>query len=283
MDQPLAEQLPSVSAQSPSIGRSARRALKAAVPALGYLIPPLIALIIAGVVWEFWVRAADTPTYIVPAPTKVLDRFFGGLSYFWWHGWVTLYEGMLGFALGAGGAVLFAIVMASSRPVEKSIMPLAILVKVTPIVAIAPLFTIWFGFGSFPKVLIAAFLTFYPVLINAIVGFRSMNPGAHDFLRSVNASPAEIFLRLRMPSSLPYLFAAFRIVIPLALIGATVAEWFSGDRGLGSVIIVAHNNLDMPTLFSAIFTLAIIGIGLTMLTWVLEKRLTFWHESNLAR
>ncbi|MBM4405216.1 MAG: ABC transporter permease [Chloroflexi bacterium] len=283
MDQPLAEPRPADKAQPRAEAGGWRRAVRTSLPTLGYLVPPLIALVIGGVIWELWVRAADTPTYIFPRPTKVLDRFFGDLSYFWRHGWVTLYEGMLGFALGAGGAILFAIAMAASRPVEKGVMPLAILVKVTPIVAIAPLFTIWFGFGSFPKVLIAAFLTFYPVLINAIVGFRSMNPSSADFLRSIHASPAEIFFRLRLPSSLPYLFASFRIVIPLALIGATVAEWFSGDRGLGSVIIVAHNNLDMPTLFSAIVTLALIGIGLTMLLWMIEKRLLFWHESNLAR
>jgi NitT/TauT family transport system permease protein len=98
----------------------------------------------------------------------------------------------------------------------------------------------------------------------------------------MNASNRQVFLKLRLPSSLPYLFAAFRISIPLSVIGAVVGEWFTGNRGLGSVIIVAHNNLDMPTLFSAIIVLAVIGVSLTFLTTYVERRLLFWHESTIA-
>jgi NitT/TauT family transport system permease protein len=109
-----------------------------------------------------------------------------------------------------------------------------------------------------------------------------VNSGALDFFRSLHASRTEIFLKLRVPSALPYLFAAFRIAIPLSVIGAVVGEFFSGDRGLGSVIFVAHHNLDMPTAFSAILCLAFIGIALTVATAYLEKRVLFWHESFIA-
>ncbi|MEE9285634.1 MAG: ABC transporter permease [Dehalococcoidia bacterium] len=253
------------------------------LPAAGYLVPPAIALVLAGIAWELWVRIDGTPVYIVPRPSVVLDRLFGDLGFFAKEGGVTLMEALGGFGLGSAVAIAAAVTMAHSRPLEKSLFPLAILVKVTPIVAIAPLFTIWFGFGIMPKVLIAALLAFFPVLVNGVVGFRSVNPGALDFVRSLRASPLEVFWQLRVPSALPYLFAAFRIAIPLAVIGAVVAEWFSGEAGLGAVIIVAHNNLDMPTLFSAIVTLAVIGIGLTIITTVIERRLVFWHESTLAQ
>jgi len=247
-----------------------------------YVLPPAVALITAAVVWELWVRAADVPTYIVPAPSVVLDRFFAGIGFFAKHGAITLAEALAGFALGAGVAIAGASLMAHSRVLERSLFPLAVLVKVTPIVAVAPLFVIWFGFGSFPKVLIAALITFFPVLVNGLTGLRSVKPEAHEFFRSVNASNMQTYWKLRLPGSLPYLFAAFRICVPLAVIGAVVGEWFSGDRGLGSVIIVAHNNLDMPTLFAAILTLAILGVGLTVLTWQLERRVLFWHESNIT-
>ncbi len=259
------------------------QALRRALPAAGYVVPPALALLLAGVVWELWVRIEETPVYIVPRPTVVLDRWFGDLGFFAKEGSVTLMEAMGGFALGSAVAIIAAIAMAHSRFVEKSFFPLAVLVKVTPIVAIAPLFAIWFGFGTMPKVLIAALLAFFPVMVNGVVGFRSVNPGALDFMRSLRASPWEIFWHLRVPSALPYLFASFRIAIPLAVIGAVVAEWFSGQAGLGAVIIVAHSNLDMPTLFSAIVTLAIMGIVLTILTTVVERRLVFWHESTLAQ
>jgi NitT/TauT family transport system permease protein len=248
----------------------------------GYLIPPVLALVLLAAGWELWVRLGNVEEYIVPGPWSILKRLFGDFGYFASHGGITLWEALAGFGLGAAVAITGATVMAHSRFMERSLLPLAILVKVTPIVAVAPLFVIWFGFGSFPKVLIAALITFFPVLVNAMIGFRSVSPGALDFFRSVHASRSEIFFKLRVPSSLPYLFAAFRIAIPLSVIGAVVGEWFSGDRGLGSVIIVAHNNLMMPTLFSAVFTLAFIGITLTVLTAYVEKRVLFWHESSLV-
>ena len=284
MDQRLLEQAAEVRARPKARQRPTwLRWVGNTLPALGYLLPPAIALSLLGVAWELWVRIADTPVYIVPAPSDVLRRLFGDLGLFAREGGVTLYEALAGFGLGSAVAITGAIVMAHSRFLEKSLFPLAVLVKVTPLVAIAPLFVIWFGFGAMPKVLIAALLTFFPVLVNALYGFRTVNPGALDFLRSLRASPVEVFWHLRAPSSLPYLFAAFRIAVPLSVIGAVVAEWFSGEAGLGSVIIVAHNNLDTPTLFSAIVTLAFIGIGLTILTSYIEKRLLFWHESTLAQ
>ena len=265
----------------PGRGLSANR-LRTLVAGLGlsYILPPVVALGVAGVAWELWTRLTDTPTYIVPAPSVVLDRLMGDLLYFIGEGMVTLAEALAGFALGTLVALVGATLMTQSRFIERSLLPLAILVKVTPVVAVAPLFVIWFGFGPAPKVLIVALITFFPVLVNAVTGFRSVDRGAMNFLRSVRASRREIFLKLRVPSAMPYLFSAFRVSAPLAVIGAVIGEWFSADRGLGSVIIVAHANLDMPTLFSAIFVLSFMGIGLTILLSVIEKRALFWHESS---
>ena len=267
--------------ERPGRGLSVNR-LRTLVAGLGlsYILPPVVALGVAGVAWELWTRLTDTPTYIVPAPSVVLDRLAGDLLYFIGEGMVTLAEALAGFALGTLVALVGATLMTQSRFIERSLLPLAILVKVTPVVAVAPLFVIWFGFGPAPKVLIVALITFFPVLVNAVTGFRSVDRGAMNFLRSVRASRREIFLKLRVPSAMPYLFSAFRVSAPLAVIGAVIGEWFSADRGLGSVIIVAHANLDMPTLFSAIFVLSVMGIGLTILLSVIEKRALFWHESS---
>ena len=161
--------------------------------------------------------------------------------------------------------------MAHSRLFERTVYPIALLIKVTPIVAIAPLFVIWFGFGSFPKMMIAALITFFPVMVNTFIGLRSVNATTLDFFRLLDASEAQVLIKLRIPGALPYVFAAFRIAVPLSVIGAVVGEWFTGDRGLGSVIIVAHHNIDMPTLFSAIAILACIGLGLTGITALIER------------
>ena len=209
-----------------------------------------------------------------------MQRLGGDPRLFAWHGLITLSEALAGFALGTLVALIGATVMAHSRFFERTLFPIAILLKVTPIVAVAPLFVIWFGFGLVPKVLIAALITFFPVLVNGVTGFRSVDRGAFDFMRSLNASTIQIFVALRVPSSMPYLFSAFRVSIPLAVIGAVVGEWFSGDRGLGSIIIVAHSNLDMPTLFSAIVVLSVMGIVLFALVSFIERKALFWHESS---
>ena len=245
-----------------------------------YTAPPAVALTLVAAAWEVWTRVSDTPEYIVPAPTRVVARLVGDVGFFAGHGAVTLSEAIAGFLLGAAAALVGATLMAHSRVIERSLYPLAILVKVTPVVAIAPLFVIWFGFGPMPKVLIASLITFFPVLVNGVTGFRSVDRGALDFMRSLRATRREVFIKLRVPSAMPYLFAAFRVSIPLSVIGAVVGEWFSADRGLGSVIIVAHSNLDMVTLFAAIFVLSFIGIVLTVMVMVIEGRALFWHESE---
>ncbi len=264
----------------PTIGALTRGARKTLRNVSAYVLPPGAALLAAGVAWELWVRIGDVAEYIVPAPTAIAADLFGDIGWFVIHGAVTLVEAAAGFALGATVAIIGAVIMSRSRATERSLLPLAVLVKVTPIVAVAPLFVIWFGFGSFPKILVASLITFFPVLVNALAGLRSVSYEALDLFRSLNASNTEILWKLRAPCSLPYLFAAFRISVPLSVIGAVVGEWFTGDRGLGSVIIVAHNNLDMPRLFAAVAVLAVIGISLTALTWYAEKRVLFWHESE---
>jgi NitT/TauT family transport system permease protein len=246
------------------------------------LLPPLLALGIGIAVWESWVRLQDVPDYLVPAPSAIGACLVDDPLFFVRQGGVTLLGAMLGFSLGAGVAILLAVFMAHSRFLEKSLFPVELVVKVTPIVAIAPLLAIWFGFGLLPKVFIAALIVFFPVMVNAVVGFRSVNPWALDLLRSLAASPWEVFLKLRVPSSLPYLFAAFKVSIPLSVIGAVVAEWFSGQDGLGRVIQVSNSNLDMPMAFAAIVSLAVLGVSLYLITSFLERRLLFWHESSIS-
>ena len=212
----------------------------------------------------------------------MLDRLFGDPGFFLGHASTTLQTAAVGFALGATVAIAIATLMAHSRLMERAILPIAVFVRVIPLIVWALMFVVWFGFGLMPKVLIVVLITFFPIMVNALTGLRSVNPGALDFFRSVRASRTDILLKLRLPGSLPYLFAAFRTAAPLSVIGAFVGELFLGSRGLGNVIAVAHSNLDMPTTFSAILMLALIGITLMVLTNLLERRVLFWHESYVA-
>ena len=247
-------------------------------PVVGRLLPPTLALAAVVAVWELWARLADVPVYIVPAPSVVGSKLLSEPGYFAGHAASTLVVAMGGFALGTAVAVLYAALMSQSQLLERALYPLALLVKVVPVLVWGVLFVVWFGFGPTPKVLIAALITFFPVLVNALAGLRAANTEYLDLFRSLNASRAQVFWKLRAPGSLPYLFAAFRIAIPLAVIGAFVAEYFTGDRGIGSIISVAHSNLDMPTLYSAVIVLAAMGVALTAVTSELERRVLFWHD-----
>ncbi|HEY8885484.1 MAG TPA: ABC transporter permease subunit, partial [Chloroflexota bacterium] len=127
-----------------------------------------------------------------------------------------------------------------------------------------------------------ALISYFPILSNALTGFRSVNPRSLEFLRSLDASPSEILRELRLPHALPYLFSAYKVATTLSVIGAVVAEWIGAERGLGHVIILANSNLDMTTLAAAVLVLAASGIALYLVVELLERRLLFWHESVLT-
>jgi NitT/TauT family transport system permease protein len=241
-----------------------------------------IAIGIIAVALELWTSAFHVPGYLMPAPSAVAARFAGDPSFFLREASVTIVEAAAGFAVGTGVAFAIAAVMVRSRVLERTLFPLAILVKLTPIVAIAPLFTLWFGFGSAPKIGIAALITFFPMLVNAFVGLRSADPQEVAFLETLGATRDEIFRRLRVPNALPYLFSGARISLNLALIGAVIGEWTGADRGLGRVILVANANLDLATLFAAVLLLAAIGIAANALVGASERRVLHWHPAQLT-
>ena len=234
------------------------------------------AVIVLGalMLWEVGVRVTQTPVYILPAPSLIMLTLATNLPYFGEAALVTLSEALLGLTVALAVAVLVTL-----RPgMERGVMALAILVKSMPLAAIAPLLTIWLGFGVLPKVIITALLTFFPVLVNAIVGLQSADGEMIDLLRSFRATAWQTLVHLRVWLALPYLFAALRVAAPLALVGAVIAEWTGASGGLGRVMWMAYANLNLPYMFAAIFILSVAG-ALTYfgIVWC-ERRFTPWRE-----
>lgn len=246
-------------------------------PLLGWIVPPLIALLIAAVAIEVWVRLAEVSVWVMPRPTGVIENFFSDFGRYFNEGLKTLGVSLGGLAIGTAAATLLAAGVAHSQVLERAVLPIAIMVKVTPVVALIPLFIIWFGHGWNPKIAIAALITYFPVLINAIAGFRDVDPRMHDYFRSVDASTWEIFRHLRLPAAVPYLFASLKISVTLSLIGAVVAEFFlSGQGGLGAVIWIEQNNLRLEQVFAAVLMLTLIGVTLSTAV-VVAERLFSWR------
>ncbi|GAB4404385.1 MAG: ABC transporter permease subunit [Anaerolineales bacterium] len=226
--------------------------------------------------WEGFVRWRAIPIYILPAPGKILATLAQHLGMYLQAAALTLFESLAGLVLGAVFGFGVAALLGLQPRLERGVMTLAILLKSTPMVAIAPLLTIWLGFGIAPKIIITALLTFFPVLVNALSGFNALPPALLETFHIWNANRREIFWHARLPTALPYLFAALRVSAPLSLIGAVVAEWTGASGGLGRVMWLAYTNLNLPFLFAAVFLLAALGIGLYQLVNWLEHRLIFW-------
>jgi NitT/TauT family transport system permease protein len=233
--------------------------------------------------WESGVRIAGVPPYLLPAPSRIIETLRAHPIDYAQASWITLSEAVIGLLLGLLAGGLIAALLTLRPGLEGGVMTLAILVKSTPMIAIAPLLTIWLGFGMLPKIIITALLTFFPVLINVLSGLQRPDPALLDLFRSWNASRWQVFLHLRLPSALPYLFAALKIAAPLALIGAVVAEWTGASGGLGRMMWLAYSNLNLPFLFAAIFILAAAGMALYLLMSWAERKVIFWNGEDRIR
>lgn len=228
--------------------------------------------------WELAVRLSGTPVYLLPTPSRIAQTFLAQPLYYLSALSVTLGEALVGLTLGTLIGIGVAVLVNLRPQLERGVMTLAILVKSTPLAAIAPLLTIWLGFGILPKILITALLTFFPTLVNALVGLQSAEREMLDLLRVQRASQWQILIHLRAWLALPYLFAALRVAAPLSLVGAVIAEWTGASSGLGRVMWLAYSNLNLPPMFAAIFVLSLSGMSLYgLIVWV-EGKVIRWKN-----
>jgi NitT/TauT family transport system permease protein len=229
------------------------------------------------IVWEVLCDALHVPSFLIPAPSEVVMRFYEKRSLYLTHTWVTLYETVAGFLLAVVFGVLSAAVIVVIPRVRDVIMPLLLIAQLVPKVAIAPLLLIWFGYGLIPKVLVAFLVAFFPIVVNGISGLASVQPELVDLGRSLQASRWQTFWKFRIPTALPELFSGMKIAVTLAIIGAIIGEFVGGNRGLGYLIIVANQELDTALAFAAIFLLSVMGILLYALVEMFERMLIPWH------
>ncbi|WP_306117561.1 MULTISPECIES: ABC transporter permease [unclassified Roseitalea] len=238
--------------------------------------PPLAAVIGLLALWQGIVWGFSVPTYIAPGPVDVLGAFRDNAGTLWTNFWPTFMEAILGFFFGNLVAILLAVVFVHSRTAERAFFPIAVFVNTIPIIAVAPILVLIFGNGYAPKIIIAALICFFPTLVNMVRGLRAVSPATLDLMRVLSASNAEIFWKVRVQSSLPFLFAALKIASTTCVIGAIVAEWIGSSFGLGALIIEATYNFRSPLLYATVFTAALLAVLLFSLVTVAERRLIRW-------
>ncbi|MEX0957535.1 MAG: ABC transporter permease [Rhizobiaceae bacterium] len=243
---------------------------------------PAIAAVVGLVAfWQFIVTGFAVPTYMAPGPLDVLKAFREDGATLLANLWPTMFEALLGFVFGNLVAILLAIWFVHSRTAERAFYPIAVFVNTIPIIAVAPILVLIFGNGLAPKIIIAALICFFPTLVNMVRGLKAVTPATLDLMRVLSASPSEIFWKVRIQSSLPFLFAALKIASTTCVIGAIVAEWIGSSFGLGALIIEATYNFRSPLLYATVFTAALLAVTLFSLVSVVESRLIRWKTSDV--
>ncbi len=224
-------------------------------------------------VWEVAVVAFEIADFILPRPTRILAKLWSSFPLLLRHAQVTLTEAVLGFLLGATTGITVALAMASSRTVERALSPLVISSQTFPKEALAPVFVVWFGFGIVPKVIIAGLISFFPVAVNTTRGLITVDPLILDLMRSLSATPRQVFLKVRFPNAVPYIFAALKMCVTLSVIGAVVGEFVGASAGLGHLVRLANSELATDLVFAALVTLGAMGTGLYLIIEGIERAL----------
>lgn len=241
---------------------------------------PVAALVILIACWEAAVRYFGIPHYIAPAPSAVATVLVSRFGMLMSNLAPTVIEAVLGFLLGNILAILAATTFVYKRTVEEAFFPIAVMINTIPVVAKAPILVLLLGNGISPKVAIAALICFFPTLVNMTRGLRDVSPQQMELMRVLSASPREVFIKLRLQNSLPYLFSALKIAAPTSVIGAIVGEWIGATNGIGALIIQATYNFDSSLLYATIVVGSTFSaLFFALIAW-LERRTLKWSVNQ---
>jgi ABC-type nitrate/sulfonate/bicarbonate transport system permease component len=215
--------------------------------------------------------------FLVPSPAEIATSLWESRSLLAENAWVTLREILLGLLCALVAGLGFAVLLHLSETLRRAFYPLIVASQTIPIVAIAPILVVWFGFGTGPKLVIVALICFFPITVNTLDGLRSVNPEATKMMRTLDASRWQILRRVEAPTALPYIFSGTKIAAVIAPIGALFGEWVGSDAGLGHLILQDNAQLETARMFAAVAVLAAIAIALFALLALAERRVVRWR------
>ena len=240
---------------------------------------PLLSFVVALALWEWAARAGMVAEYIVPAPSVIVRHTIATHRLLLYHTYITAVEIALGFLLAVVGGIGLAMAMVYVRTVEHVVYPWIVVSQVIPKVAVGPLLLMWLGFGLFPKVIIAFLVAFFPILVGAMVGFRSVEQEPLFLMRSMGADRWHMFRHVQAPTALPSIFAGMKVAITLAVVGAIVGEFIGANVGLGYLLLFANGVIDTKLLFAALLMISLLAMVAYWVVAFAEKLLIPWHIS----
>jgi NitT/TauT family transport system permease protein len=245
------------------------------------LAPALFVVIIA--LWEWGVPFFQVPNWVLPTPSAIVTALWRGLDAgpferggYWLHTGVTVFEVLIGFVIGSTVGLVLGTIISQFRILEATLRIYLIAIQSLPKIALAPIIVLWFGFGLTSKVVIICLLTFFPLLINSMAGFKAVDSERLELMRALGANPWQIFWKVRLPSALPYIFAGLDMAAVFAVVGAIVGEFVGAQRGLGTLILSMNAQMDIAGTFSVFIILSLVGVLLHQSLRIVERRLLFW-------
>lgn len=247
---------------------------------------PSIGLIIGlFATWEVACLLFDVPDYVLPRPTQIIGSIieFGHAIYP--HAARTLHTTLMGFAIGVGLGVLIGVVIGSFRLAYDTAYPVLIGISSIPMIAMVPIFVLWFGYGVVPAVLTAVILCVFPVIVNVAMGIATVEPELEDVMKTVKASRLDVLIHVSLPRSMPYFFASLKVAITLAFVGSVVAETVASNLGIGNMMMIATSSFNVPLLFAGLLILAVMGVSLYGIFALVEHRMMHWatRRTDAAR
>jgi NitT/TauT family transport system permease protein len=247
-------------------------------------IPAIVVFALGIAAWQASIEAFHIQKFLLPKPWAIVSAFWTQRSLLWSAGWVTLKEALGGFVIGSAAGLFVAALLARFRRLGDALMPLAIAANAIPIIAFSPIFNAWFDpLSPAPRMATAAVLCFFPVMVNTLRGLTSVRPAQIDLMRSYAAGEFQIFRRVRVPTALPFIFAALKVATVLAMIGAIVSDYFGTFGSLGITIKNSVALFDFETAWAAILTASILGVGMYVAVSFVERLALRWDATRQER
>lgn len=243
--------------------------------------PPVVAVILILTSWEILITWLGIEKWFLPSPSDIIREGYSSWPRLWIHTTATLQKMLLGFPIGVIAGVLIAVVMHLSKAIKSAFSPLLIISQNIPIIVLAPLFLVWFGYGMFPKIIVVVLVCFFPIVVSMTTGLVETDRSLYNYMRMIGASRRQIFLKLELPFSLPYVFSGMKISATYSVMGAVIAEWLGASSGLGHYMVISSKSFRNDRVFSVVFVIVVISLIMYALIVLLQKLIIRWNSRSV--
>ena len=238
---------------------------------------PIAFAVFVLVIWQVLATVTSIPASSLPSPVEVAQAGWDHRQLLFDNSWVTVVEILVGLLVAIVLGISLAVLIHSSKLVERALYPWMVVSQMIPIVAIAPIILIWTGFDLRPKVIVIALVSFFPIAVNMIDGLRAADPQLLRLIKTMRASSWQAFRLVQLPAALPHLFSGLKVAAAFSVVGAVFAEWVGSSEGLGHLILVFNNGAETAAMFATVFVLSLVGVALFGFVLLLERLLMPWY------